>query len=274
VRLAAACCTLLVLHGAATLRGAPAPVFTVTVVDGRVSVLRGPARFPLEEGVRLSPGDIIEVRDATFAQLEQPDGTALALGPSARTMGLGDRRLFLLGGWLKTTLAAGSAPVHVQSPHGAVTLLSGGTVLEVGSDGGRLFGESGAAAIDAAPPVRIKAGEFCAMRTGAKPAVSPRPPHEFISSVPRPFLDAPPRRLARVAARELPLKKPQAITYAEVEAWIDAAAPVRRVLAARWASKASDPAFRRALVAGLARHPEWEPVLFPEKRGTSEKRHP
>lgn len=274
MRLAAACCTLLVLHGAVALRGAPGPAFTATVIDGRVSVLHGPARFPLEEGVRLVPGDIVEVRDGTLAQLELPDGTALALGPAARTMVLGDRRLFLLAGWLKAAMAAGSAPIHVQLPHGAVTLAAGGTVVEVGPDGGRLFAESGAATIDTAPPVRLKAGEFGVIKTGSKPVVSPRPPHDFISSVPRPFLDVLPRRLARVGAREIPLKKPQAIVYAEVEAWLDAAAPVRRVLAARWASKATDPAFRRSLVAGLARHPEWEPVLFPEKSGTSEKRHP
>jgi hypothetical protein len=33
----------------------------------------------------------------------------------------------------------------------------------------------------------------------------------------------------------------------------------------RWRRNARDPAFRAALVANLASHPEWDPILFPEK---------
>jgi hypothetical protein len=40
---------------------------------------------------------------------------------------------------------------------------------------------------------------------------------------------------------------------------------LRRPLVQRWRSKAREPAFRAALVANLAAHPEWDPVLFPEK---------
>jgi hypothetical protein len=31
------------------------------------------------------------------------------------------------------------------------------------------------------------------------------------------------------------------------------------------APKARDPAFRSALIANLRSHPEWDPILFPEK---------
>ena len=33
----------------------------------------------------------------------------------------------------------------------------------------------------------------------------------------------------------------------------------------RFIPKAHDPAFRQALVANLRSHPEWDPILFPEK---------
>jgi len=55
------------------------------------------------------------------------------------------------------------------------------------------------------------------------------------------------------------------VSYAEVEAWLKAPPEIRRPLVPRFQSRASDPAFRSALVANLRFHPEWDPVLYPEK---------
>ena len=39
----------------------------------------------------------------------------------------------------------------------------------------------------------------------------------------------------------------------------------RRQFIERWRVKAREGAFRSALVANLTHHPEWDPILFPEK---------
>jgi hypothetical protein len=36
-------------------------------------------------------------------------------------------------------------------------------------------------------------------------------------------------------------------------------------MVSRFKTRASDPAFRSALVSNLRFHPEWDPVLYPEK---------
>jgi hypothetical protein len=46
---------------------------------------------------------------------------------------------------------------------------------------------------------------------------------------------------------------------------LKAESPFRRQFIERWRGKARDSEFRRALVANLSSHPEWDPVLFPEK---------
>jgi hypothetical protein len=53
--------------------------------------------------------------------------------------------------------------------------------------------------------------------------------------------------------------------YADVEPWLKAEPSVRRPLMQRWRAKAREPAFRSALVSNLSSHPEWDPILFPEK---------
>jgi hypothetical protein len=50
-----------------------------------------------------------------------------------------------------------------------------------------------------------------------------------------------------------------------VEHWLKAESSVRRPLMQRWRGKVREPAFRNALVANLSAHPEWDPILFPEK---------
>jgi hypothetical protein len=55
------------------------------------------------------------------------------------------------------------------------------------------------------------------------------------------------------------------IAYADVEIWLKAPPEIRRPLMQRFIPKANDLAFRQALVANLKSHPEWDPILFPEK---------
>jgi hypothetical protein len=54
-------------------------------------------------------------------------------------------------------------------------------------------------------------------------------------------------------------------SYADVEPWLKAEPALRKPLVQRWRAKAREPAFRAALVSNLKAHPEWDPILFPEK---------
>ena len=54
--------------------------------------------------------------------------------------------------------------------------------------------------------------------------------------------------------------------YADVELWMKAELSIRRPFVQRWKAKAfKDPAFKQAIVANMSSHPEWDPILFPEK---------
>ena len=113
--------------------------------------------------------------------------------------------------------------------------------------------------------VKLKSGEFL-MRAGeAKSVLAQRPAAEFIQRVPRAFLDTLPARAALFATREVPPKRLAPITYADVQAWVDAEAGLRPLFLARWKALAQRSDFRKALVAGLRAHPEWDRTLFPEK---------
>ncbi|HEY4038819.1 MAG TPA: hypothetical protein VGM15_08355, partial [Burkholderiaceae bacterium] len=72
-------------------------------------------------------------------------------------------------------------------------------------------------------------------------------------------------RLARYREHEVNPKALGDFSYAEVEPWINAELAVRRQFLRTWRPMANDPAFRNELVAKMSLHPEWDPVLFPEK---------
>jgi hypothetical protein len=47
--------------------------------------------------------------------------------------------------------------------------------------------------------------------------------------------------------------------------WLNAEPTVRRQFVVLWRRKADNEAFRAALDHDLSKHPEWDPVLHPEK---------
>jgi hypothetical protein len=95
-----------------------------------------------------------------------------------------------------------------------------------------------------------------------------------VGALPRPFLETIPSRLSRFKDRETAPKRADEISYADVETWLKASRNVRRPLVQRWRSRATDPAFRDALIANLKDHREWDPILFPEKYKPPEKKAP
>lgn len=241
----------------------------VTILDGEATLIRGTARFGLAEGVRLQAGDIVTTAPAArLLRIELADGRALNLGGATQLLlaphFTGGRRppadAYLLQGWAKGNLALASAALDLREPGGKA-------VMHVQADSVQVFTESGSAVLEEhradAAPVTLKPGQFF-QRQGAAHGVAPRPSAEFIAQVPRPFLDTLPARAALFKARVVAPKPQPAPTYGDLQPWLDAEPALRRSYVSRWMPLARGE-FRKALVADLRAHREWERILFPER---------
>ena len=103
-------------------------------------------------------------------------------------------------------------------------------------------------------------------RTGEQPAVTAgRPPAQFIGAMPRHFQDNLPVLLDRFKDKKADPKHEREATYGEVEAWLKTGPPLRKTFVKRFQARARDAEFRKGLVDNLREHPEWDPVLYPEK---------
>ncbi|MBI4204956.1 MAG: FecR domain-containing protein [Betaproteobacteria bacterium] len=265
---------------------------TVTILEGEAALLRGTTRYALLEGVRLAPADIVQTADKTFARVEFADGSRVDLGPKTRLLNAvapaargaksgGTNNPFLLSGLMKFSAGkSANAGYRYTTPHFTVTTSDSVTVVQVAATEASVFLESGEIRLaEAGPkvssaPQRLKTGEFYSRRNGQKSTVIPRPSQTFLGALPRGFLDTIPSRLSRYKNREVAPKRAEEITYPDVEAWLKTNRDVRRPLVQRWRSRASDPAFRTALIANLKDHPEWDPILFPEKYKPKEEQAP
>jgi hypothetical protein len=267
--------------------GAPAiahaePIGIVTILEGSAFVLRGAARLVVAEGVRVEAGDIIQTADASVMQLELADQSIAQLGPSARVMLAAqtrpkpERTLYVLNGWIKVIATQrdpkAGVPVEIRAPLFELAPGNAVTVFKSSPAEVALFVETGAARIvervagARGPETPLKQGSFYQRKAATKSAIGTALPQEFIAEMPRIFRDSLPARRDRFADREIAAKAGPDFTYAEVEGWLKSEPAVRRQFVQRWRAKAgSDNAFRGALVANLPAHPEWDPVLFPEK---------
>ena len=255
------------------------PVATVTLLEGPATLVRGVARHALAEGVRLQSGDIIEVGDKGLAQMEFPDGAALALGPKTRVLAAalprGKRLIadfYVTHGELKLAGVKAGTRLRIVTPLFTLQGAEGIAVMVLGDAEGALFVESGEVRLvgprakgEGPTPLRLKSGEFYTVKAEQKAAVAPRPSPAFIGALPKVFLDPLPSRMARTKDRQVQPRRLDVVSYAEVETWLKAPLEIRRPMLARFQPRAADPAFRAALVANLRFHPEWDPVLFPEK---------
>lgn len=262
---------------------------TVTILDGNAVLLRGAGRLQVAEGVRLAPQDILETAaDAKLLRIEFADGLALSLGPGTRAMleprlaGEKGRaaRVYLLRGWFKLNAAPAPTGKPVATPSMAplaspgvdLVAASGSVVASVQDTALQVFVESGEATLQerqggapSGPPQKLRSGEFLARAGGGKSAITPRAAADFVQQLPRSFLDTLPARAAMFGDREVTPKALGDIAYPEVQAWLAAEPALRRPAMPRWRPLTRNPAFRNALVANMAAHPEWDRVLFPEK---------
>jgi hypothetical protein len=255
------------------------PVATITLLEGPATMVRGVARYTLAEGVRLQSGDIIEVGDKGLTQMELPDGAALALGPKTRALAATLPRgkqtaavFYVTQGELKLAGVKPGARLRIVTPLITLQGAEGATVMVLGDAEGSLFVESGEARLaaprargEAATTLRLKSGEFYTVKARQKAVVATRPSPAFIGALPKAFLDPLPARMARYKDRPVRPQRLELVSYAEVETWLKAPLEFRRPMLPRFKSRAAEAAFRDALVANLHFHPEWDPVLFPEK---------
>jgi hypothetical protein len=255
----------------------------ITIAEGEIFATRDSTRFALAEGVRILADDIVETApQAKLARIEFGDGLILDIGPNTRVLmtpkfsverGGGNRtaKLYMLQGWAKITVPKSLAAASFASVSFDLSGIARDAVLNVEPTASAVFAESGELTLvernkgKAGAAVKLKAGDFLSRADEAKSVLAQRPAADFIQRVPRAFLDTLPSRAALFATREVPPKRLAPITYADVQAWVDAEAGLRPLFVARWKALAQSPGFRDGLVAGLRAHPEWDRTLFPEK---------
>jgi len=255
------------------------PVGVVTILDGDAILIRGLSKFALAEGVRVAANDLAETGKNAFLRVEFADGAIVDLGPATRvqlnrpSVQQGGRAgLYLLVGWLKLSvdkLPSGSKASVASREFDALGVV-GETVERVERGTGAVFAESGPVRVidrrhGASMPVALESGDYLALRGREASRIERQPPREFVAALPRQFRDRLPSRIALFRDRELMPKPTGTFSYAEVEPWIDAELLVRRRFVRDWFAKADETEFRERLDADLARHPEWERILHPER---------
>jgi hypothetical protein len=266
-----------------------AAVGMITILEGDALIYRGSGRVHAAEGVRLAPGDIVQTAASTFVQIELADQAVAQLGPTTRVMlnvaparQKSERWLYLMDGWAKLSGVkrdgGGATGIDLRAPLVEIPACAAVVVLQATAGEVDLFVERGESRIgerQASGPAAVmvlRTGDFYRRKAGARGAVNPGSMQAFIDSMPRPFRDSLPLRAERFRDQIVRPNEAPDFQYADVEVWLDAEPAVRRPLVQRWRVKARDAAFRASLVAHLSQHPEWDPVLFPEKYLPKEQR--
>jgi len=267
------------------------PPAVVTLLEGQAVLLRGTVRYALAEGVRLQTGDIVELGDKGSVLIEFADGCELNLGPRARfylaalspraAKGGGISDFYLMQGWSKLASGKSAAPLRITTPVFGLGTADATAVIQIGDGEGAMFVEAGEARIaegfvkvSPASPARVRGGEFFSRKADAKGTTAARPAPAFVAAMPKAYMDNLPSRLGKYKDREVNPRATGELAYADVEMWLKAPPEIRRPLMQRFIPKANDPSFRQALVANLRSHPEWDPILFPEKYKPKEPPEP
>jgi hypothetical protein len=259
------------------------PPASVTLLEGQAALLRGTARYALAEGVRLQSGDIVELGDKGAVQIEFADGLVLSLGPGSRfyaaalalraAKGGGISDFYLMRGWSKLANGKAAAPFRLTTPVFGLGPAEAIAVVQVGDAEGAVFVESGEVRLaegfvkaGPASPVRLRGGEFLARKSEQKGSIQPRPAPAFVAAMPKGYMDNLPRRAAKWKDREVQPRQLADLAYGDVEMWLKAPPEIRKAVMRPFIPRATgDLAFRSALIANLRSHPEWDPILFPEK---------
>jgi FecR protein len=267
-------------------QGASAQTAVVGILEGKATLVRQTAKLALAEGVSLQNEDIVETAAGGFVQIEFSDGGRIGIGPESRLMlaprgpargvasgaatGTVATRLYLLQGWVKLNQPADKpAPGDTATPLFELAAVSGATIFMSNPKQFAAFVESGSAKLVVrggdGPPLQLATGSFFLVRSGEKPSQSARPTADFLEQMPRPFRDPLPSRAGRFRDNPVSPKPLGDVAYDDIAGWLSAEPALRLPMVERWRPRLRDKAFRAAMIANLAAHPEWDPWVFPEK---------
>jgi len=266
----------LALLASVPIAAAAKPTGVVTILQGKASVVRGLSEFDMAEGMRLMADDLVRTDPDSFVRIEYEDQTSLEVGPDSRLQvnhpalrKQARPALYVLQGWLKVSSGTNAAAA-LAMPGMEVPDMTGVLVIHAEGASRVLFVEQGAAhcldrSAHASNAVALKQGDFVDADEQGPAKVLRRPSAEFTAALPGAYRDTLPPRYAKFEERTVAPRNAAPFAYGDVEPWLDAEPRIRRQFVVRWRSKADNPAFRASLEHDLAKHPEWDPVLHPEK---------
>ncbi|MFM0323193.1 FecR domain-containing protein [Caballeronia glebae] len=254
-----------------TLHGAQAGQ-AMLLPDGAVTLIRATTVFIIDAPIALEPGDLLATDARASAQIEDADGTIIALGGDTRIAidaGPRDDAFALLSGWIKIARAHANAvaPLSIDTPTLDLDLRDGAAVLHVSRDTTAFFIETGSVTL--ALPEHADAhqqldGEHYGERETGKPLdLRARPAASFIAAMPLPFRDPLVSVATPAKTKPAALTQGRPATYADLAGWLAAPLPIRRTFVARFRPLAQGEPFRSQVRQNLRELPEWRRVLCP-----------
>lgn len=237
----------------------------VTLADPGVLLLRGITFYKVGPGVPVQDGDIVTAPAKAQVQVELDNGSVASFaGPGSiwiEAPKSGAPTLTIPTGALK--LAAKAPGARVRTVAFDVGVADGIVVLRVELAASEVFVETGAARLvnPTSPPRDTRRGEYVQKSLSTPFATRPLPPRAFVDGLPRNFLDPLPTLAPGLKSKAAPIVDHD-ITYAEAKPWL---ALDRPVFERRFTARLRDPAFRKAADAEIARYPNWDRMLHPEK---------
>lgn len=248
---------------------------TLTLLSGKPKLLRGTTWFNVKEGARVRDGDVLDLPAGAQFELEFTDGGAVGvIGPGALylisvTPRAGKQtalnEMMLTRGWLKLSTKPPGSRLRVRTGFGTVSASDSAAVVHAGGDTLELFVESGAARlVEPGKPdtsgADVKSGSYVARASGKPASSAQRAPAEFVSALPRDFMDPLPVRAAKYATPVEPVSDHES-TFAEAQPWLSG--PYRASFLKRFQAKLDDPTFKAAMLSSGKAYPEWTATPLP-----------
>jgi hypothetical protein len=227
----------------------------------------------------LRADDLILSSQQGLMQMQDDDGTLVALGAQSRVMLQADGHIALLRGWMKIAYACkvASCPQRiVETERGAIRLSTGtsaAAIVATPDDTGDIavFSESGVQTLALKPPLTINAGSFAKLSGSAPADILQRPSSAFLAAMPAAFRDALQPLAIDASPSSAALKPLRPITYDDIAPWLTSTVPARKRFAARFHTRLADSAFRASIESHLNALPDWRVFLYPPTRAVNRK---
>jgi hypothetical protein len=207
---------------------------TVTINEGKNTIVSGAAAHQPAPGVRLNSCDLLHTGPQALVQVETEDGTSIVIGPNSRfvfDVPSGGENVagphFLLAGWAKVTVPKRekAPPYRFDTPHFGLLSEAGVAVLRVAADEGEFFVENGSALAIAPGGARVPVagGRTFARRAGTdRGAVTERARATFVKDMPQAFRDTLPSLFGNLKSRNVQPRPAPDYNAADVEGWLKA----------------------------------------------------